>query len=57
MQPHLAGPRGGFPGFSDFRKKVQKNAKLVDHEKSSKMLTNEYLDANIGVDTAENEPT
>jgi len=36
---------------------VEKNANLVDLEKWFKILQNEYLDAKIGVDTAENEPS
>ena len=42
--------------FSEFGA-VQRNENLIDLEKSSKLLRNEYLVAKIGVNTAENEPS
>ena len=48
------------PGKNDelfFIFSVRSGAKVCQSCKSGKMLKNAYLDAKIGVDTAENEPS
>ena len=54
-------PRGyfegvAFHGFPFGIQKVQRNANLVDLDRSRKMQKNDYSIAKFGVDTAENEP-